>query len=68
MTPETPESARKSQIDALLLNLPGVSARRLGGVATTREWVQIMRDDPADLAKDMDLVQQSLEYVKKGRR
>ena len=39
-----------------------------GGVATTREWVQIMRDDPADLAKDMDLVQQSVEYVKKGRR
>jgi len=37
-------------------------------MATTREWVQIMRDDPADLAKDMDLVRQSLEYVKKGRR
>ena len=103
----------KEQIDALLLKLPGVSARRIGGVdgyfvsdkmfacvgdkglglrlpapvatelqfscqyvgpyspggvASTREWVQVMRDDPADFAKDMDLVQQSLEYVRKGRR
>jgi hypothetical protein len=103
----------KEQIDALLLKLSGVSARRIGGVdayfvsdkmfacvgdkglglrlpaavatelqfscqyigpyspggvASTREWVQIMRDDPADLAKDMDLVQQSLDYVRKGRR
>jgi hypothetical protein len=37
-------------------------------VASTREWVQIVRDNPADLARDMDLVQQSLDYVKKGRR
>lgn len=103
----------KEHIDALLLKLPGVSARRIGGVdayfvsdkmfacvgdkglglrlpaaiatelqfscqyigpyspggvASTREWVQIMRDNPADFAKDMDLVQQSLEFVKKGRR
>ena len=103
----------KEHLDALLLKLPGVSARKIGGVdayvvsdkmfacvgdkglglrlpaatatelqfsceyivayspggvATTREWVQIVRDDPADFAKDMDLVQQSLEYVKKGRR
>jgi len=103
----------KEQIDALLLKLPGVSARRIGGVdayfvsdkmfacvgdkglglrlpaavatelqfscqyigpfspggvASTREWVQVVRDDPAEFAKDMDLVQQSLEFVKKGRR
>ena len=103
----------KEQIDALLLGLPGVAARRIGGVdaylvsdkivacvgdkchglrlpaavatelqfscqyigpfspggvASTREWVQIVRDDPVDFAKDMDLVQQSLDYVKKGRR
>jgi hypothetical protein len=103
----------KDQIDALLLKLPGVSARKIsgldayfvndkmfacvgdkglglrmpaatatelqfsceyigpyspGGMATTREWVQIARANPADLAKDMDLVQQSLDYVKKGRR
>ena len=103
----------KEHLDALLLKLPGVSARRIGsvdayvvsdkmfacvgdkglglrlpaavatelqfsceyigpyspgGMATTREWVQIARADPADFAKDMDLVQQSIDYVKKGRR
>jgi hypothetical protein len=103
----------KEAIDALLLKLPGVSARRIGnvdayvvsdkmfacvgdkglglrlpaavatelqfscefirtyapgGMASTREWVQIERENPADFAKDMDLVQQSLDYVKKGRR
>ena len=103
----------KEHLDALLLKLPGVSARKIGGVdayfvsdkmfacvgdrglglrlpvatatelqfsceyigpfspggmATTREWVQIARDNPADFAKDMDLVQQSIEYAKKGRR
>jgi len=103
----------KEHLDALLLKLPGVSARKIGGVdayvvgdkmfacvgdkglglrlpvavatelqfsceyvgpyspggmATTREWVQIARNDPADFSKDMDLVQQALEYVKKGRR
>jgi hypothetical protein len=103
----------KEQLDALLLKLPGVKARRIGGVdgyfvsdkmfacvgdkglglrlpaavatelqfscqyigpyspggvASTREWVQVMREDPADFGKDMDLVQQSLDYVKKGRR
>ncbi len=106
-------AATKERLDALLLALPGVSARKIGGVdayvvrdkmfacvgdkglglrlpasvatelqfscqyigpyspggvASTREWVQIMRDNPADFAKDMDLVQQSLEFVKKGRR
>jgi hypothetical protein len=39
-----------------------------GGVATTREWVQLARTDPADYVKDLDLVQASLDYVKKGRR
>ena len=106
-------SSRKEQIDALLLKLPGVSARRLGGVdayfvsdklfacvgdkglglrlpaatatelqfscayvgpyspggmATTREWVQIERENPADHAKDLQLFQDSIDYVKKGRR
>jgi hypothetical protein len=104
---------RKEQIDALLLKLPGVSARKIngldaymvsdkmfaclsddavglrlpaamatelqfssdyigpfspGGMATTREWVQIKRADPADYVKDLDLFQASVEYVKKGRR
>ena len=106
-------SSRKEQIDALLLKLPGVGARKVsnldayfiadkmfacvgdkglglrlpanvatelqfscqyvkayapGGVASTREWVQVEFDSPEDLAKDMELVQQSLEFVKKGRR
>ena len=37
-------------------------------MATTREWVQVRRADAADYAKDLDLFQASLEFVKKGRR
>ena len=32
MSTDTPESSRKAQIDALLLKLPGVSARRISGL------------------------------------
>ena len=32
MGTETPEPSRKSQIDALLLKLPGVSARKINGL------------------------------------
>jgi hypothetical protein len=31
-TPETPESSRKARIDAVLLKLPGVSARKINGL------------------------------------
>jgi hypothetical protein len=103
----------KPYLDALLLKLPGVSARTINGldayfvsdkmfaciseggvglrfpvaVATemqfsrdnvtqfqprglpaTREWVQINRADPAEYAKDLELFQASIEFVKKGRR
>jgi hypothetical protein len=113
MNADTPESSRKALIDALLLKLPGVSARKInaldayfvndkmfacisgngvgvrlpvatatelqfsrdnigpfspGGVASTREWVQIERADAADYAKDLELFQASLDFVKKGRR
>ncbi|HEY8069861.1 MAG TPA: hypothetical protein VIF38_13345 [Burkholderiales bacterium] len=113
MKTDAPESSRKAQIDALLLKLPGVSARKIngldayfvsdkmfaclsdeaiglrlpaamatelqfscdyvgpfspGGMATTREWVQVRRADAADYAKDLDLFQASLDFVKKGRR
>ena len=113
MSSDTPESSRKAQIDALLLGLPGVSARKIngldayfvsdkmfaclsgkgigirlpvatatelqfsrdnvgpfspGGMASTREWVQIERADAADYQKDLDLFQASIDYVKKGRR
>ena len=109
---DTP-SSRKEHLDALLLALPGVEARKLkgldayfvsdkmfacvgdrgvglrlpvamatdlqfsregigpfspGGVASTREWIQVERENPADHARDMELVQASIDYVKKGRR
>jgi hypothetical protein len=66
--------------DAVGLRLPAAMATELqfssdyigpfspGGMATTREWVQIKRADPAAYAKDLDLFQASVEYVKKGRR
>jgi hypothetical protein len=38
------------------------------GLPATREWVQINRADPADYAKDLELFQASIEFVKKGRR
>lgn len=107
-----PASGRKAQIDALLLKLPGVSARKInnldayfvsdkmfacisgegvglrlpvaaatelqfsrdnivafqpGGVASSREWVQINRADAADYEKDLDLFRASLEFVKAAR-
>jgi hypothetical protein len=103
----------KAQIDALLLKLPGVSARQINkldayfvadkmfacisnggvgirlpaatatelhfsmdntapfqpaGLPATREWIQINRADPADYAKDLEIFQTSLDFVKKGRR
>jgi hypothetical protein len=39
-----------------------------GGMASTREWIQIERADAADYAKDLELFQASLEFVKQGRR
>ena len=105
-------TGRKAQIDALLLKLPGVSARKIngldayfvsdkmfacisgggiglrlpvatatelqfsrenvvafqpGGVASTREWIQIDRADAADYEKDLELFQASLEFVKTSR-
>ncbi|MGQ0523358.1 MAG: hypothetical protein ACT4P8_06835 [Betaproteobacteria bacterium] len=112
MTIDTPQSKRKAQIDALLLKLPGVSARKIhgldayfvsdkmfacisgegiglrlpvavatelqfsrdnvvpfqpGGMASSREWIQINRADPADYEKDLQLFLDSLEFVKAAR-
>ncbi|MGZ5652135.1 MAG: hypothetical protein ACXWG8_17555 [Usitatibacter sp.] len=119
MNAETPKSSRKApidprkaQIDALLLKLPGVSARKIhgldayfvsdkmfacisgngigirlpvatatelqfsrenvvpfqpGGMASTREWIQIDRAEAADYEKDLELFQASLEFVKGAR-
>src|SRR6185295_3895686 len=96
---------RKEQIDAVLLKLPGVSARKIngldayfvsdrmfacisgdgfglrlpaatatelqfsrdnvgpfqpGGVASSREWIQIDRENAADYEKDLELFRSSL--------
>jgi hypothetical protein len=112
LSTDTPEPSRKAQIDALLLKLPGVSARKIhgldayfvsdkmfacisgegvglrlsvatatelqfsrdgivpfqpGGIASTREWIQINRADPAEYEKDLDLFRASLEFVKAAR-
>ena len=108
----TPASSRKAQIDALLLKLPGVSARKIngfdayfvsdkmfacisgggvglrlpaatatelqfsrgnvvpfqpGGVASTREWIQIDRPEAAEYEKDLQIFRDSLEFVKAAR-
>ena len=108
----TTPANRKAQIDALLLKLPGVSARKIngldayyvsdrmfacisgagiglrlpvaaatelqfsrnnvvpfqpGGMASSREWVQIECADVADYEKDLELFRASLEFVKAGR-
>ena len=100
---------RKAQIDALLLTLPGVSARKIngldayfvsdkmfacisgegiglrlpaatatelqfargdvvpfqpGGMASSREWIQIDRAEAAEYEKDLQLFRASIEFVK----
>jgi hypothetical protein len=112
LSSNTDKPSRKAQIDAVLLKLPGVSARRInsldayfvsdrmfacisgsgvglrlpvatatelqfsrddivpfqpGGIASSREWVQINRDEAADYEKDLELFRASLEFVKGGR-
>jgi hypothetical protein len=108
MTPDE----RKLQIDAVLLKLPGVVAKKInkldayfvgdrmfacisgegiglrlpvatatelqfsrdnvvpfnpGGVASSREWIQINRAEAADYEKDLALFQASLEFVRNSR-
>jgi len=38
-----------------------------GGMASTREWIQIDRSDAADYAKDLALFQAALEFVRAAR-
>jgi hypothetical protein len=112
LTTDSSAPSRKAVIDALLLKLPGVSARKIngldayfvsdkmfacisgngiglrlpaatatemqfsrnnvvpfqpGGLASTREWIQIDRADAADYEKDIQLFQASLDFVKAAR-
>jgi hypothetical protein len=39
-----------------------------GGMASSREWIQIDRADAADYEKDLELFQASLDFVKGGGR
>jgi len=113
MSADTPTPDRKTLIDAVLLKLPGASARKIGGmdayvvgdrmfacisgkgvglrlpvavatelqfarenvvpfqpggVASTREWIQIDRADATEYEKDLELFQASIDFVKGGRR
>ena len=112
MNTDAPKSNPKAQIDALLLKLPGVSARKIngldayfvsdkmfacisgdgiglrlpaatvtelwfsrnnivpfqpGGMASSREWIQINRAEAAEYEKDLELFQTSLDFVKAAR-
>ncbi|HVB48222.1 MAG TPA: hypothetical protein VNF69_07510 [Burkholderiales bacterium] len=112
MNTDIPKSNRKAQIDTLLLQLPGVSARKIngldayfvsdrmfacisgggiglrlpaatatelqfsrdnvvpfqpGGMASTREWIQIDRTEATEYEKDLELFRASLEFVKAAR-
>jgi hypothetical protein len=112
LSTDTPASSRKAQIDALLLKLPGASARKIngldayfvsdkmfacisgdglglrlpvatatelqfsrdnvvpfqpGGMASSREWIQINRAEATEYEKDLELFRTSLEFVKAAR-
>ena len=112
MNTDSPDSSRRAQIDALLLKLPGVSARKIngldayfvsdkmfacisghgvglrlpaatatelqfsrdnvvpfqpGGIASSREWIQINCAEAAEYKKDLQLFQASIEFVKAAR-
>jgi luciferase-like monooxygenase len=105
--------SRKAQIDAILLALPGVAAKKIGGLdaylvkdrmfacingngigirlpvaaarelqfsrenvsafqpagmPASKEWIQIDREDAADYAKDLELFQAALDFVKSAAR
>jgi hypothetical protein len=104
---------RKSQLDAILLKLPGVATKKIGGLdaylvndrmfacingkgigirlpvaqarelqfsrenvtsfqpaglPSSKEWIQIDRDDATEYEKDLELFQASLAFVKGGGR
>ena len=106
------EPTRKSQVDAVLMKLPGVVSKKIGGLdgyfvndrmfacisgngvglrlpvamardlqfsrenvtsfqpggmASTKDWIQIDRTDAAEYEKDLELFQAALDFVKGGR-
>ncbi|MGZ7042017.1 MAG: hypothetical protein ACXVH7_09525 [Thermoanaerobaculia bacterium] len=112
MKADDEKSTRKKQIDAILLKLPGVVSKKIGGMdgyfvndrmfacisgnglglrlpvaaarelqfsrenvvsfqpggmASTKEWIQIDRADAAEYEKDFELFQAAYDFVKGGR-
>ena len=39
-----------------------------GGTSSSREWIQVNREDAADYEKDLDLFKESIDFVKGGGR
>jgi hypothetical protein len=113
MSAENAKPTRKSQVDAILVKLPGVVSKKIGGLdgyfvndrmfacisgngvgvrlpvatarelqfsrenvvpfqpggmASTKEWVQINREDAADYEKDLEIFQAALDFVKGAGR
>ena len=107
-----PPPTRKSEIDAVLMKIPGVTAKKIGGLdayfvndrmfacingkgvglklpaatatelqfsrdnvtpfqptgmPSSREWVQIDREDASEYEKDLALFQAAFDYVKGNR-
>jgi len=112
MVADNNSKGRKAQIDAVLLQIPGASTKKIGGldgyfvndrmfacisgngiglrlpVATarelqfsrenvtsfqpggmtsTKEWIQIDREDAAEYEKDLELFRASFDFVKASR-
>jgi hypothetical protein len=44
-----------------------VVAFQPGGMASSREWIQIDRDDAAEYEKDLELFRISIEFAKAAR-
>jgi hypothetical protein len=110
---DSPQGVRKAQLDAVILRIPGVVAKKIGGldayfvndrmfacisgkgvglrlpvatatelqfsregvgpfnpggVASSREWIQVDRSDPADYAQDLELFQAAHAFVKSAGR
>ena len=51
----------------LQFSMDNVGPFNPGGVASTREWIQIDRADAGDYQKDLALFEASLEFVRSGR-
>jgi hypothetical protein len=75
MNADAPGSSRKAQIDAVLLatanelqfSRDNVVPFQPGGMASSREWIQINRAEAAEYEKDLQLFRASLEFVKAAR-